>query len=103
MPKILSTSCDQSIFVVQATDASVSSDAIQVEVGRFGQWFQRRGAVQAAVRPVLIVVGLILVQDPPQMGLVPDESWYPCGGRRAGVKIGVGCPPTPAALWYLSP
>jgi hypothetical protein len=59
--------------------------------------------VQGAVRPVLIVVGLVLAQDLPQMGLIPDESWCPCGGRRAGVKIGVGCPPTPTALWYLSP
>jgi hypothetical protein len=53
--------------------------------------------------PVLVVMGFIITQDLSQMGLVPDESWYPCGGRRAGVKIGVGCPPTPTALWYLSP
>jgi hypothetical protein len=26
------------------------------------------------VRPVLIVVDLVLAQDPPQMGLVPDEG-----------------------------
>jgi hypothetical protein len=26
------------------------------------------------VRPVLIVVGLVLAQEPPQMGLVPDEG-----------------------------
>jgi hypothetical protein len=31
------------------------------------------------------------------------KSWYPCGGRRAGVKIGAGCSPTPAVPWYLSP
>jgi hypothetical protein len=55
------------------------------------------------VRPVLVVVVLVLAQNALQMVLVPDKSWYPCGGRRAGVKIGVGCPPTPAALWYLSP
>jgi hypothetical protein len=30
--------------------------------------------VQGAVRPVLIVVGFVLAQDLPQMGLVPDES-----------------------------
>jgi len=30
--------------------------------------------VQGAVRPLLIVVDLIVVQDPSQMGLVPDEG-----------------------------
>jgi hypothetical protein len=50
-------SCDQAILVDQATDASLSSDAVQVEIGRLGQRLQRRGAVQGAVRPVLIVVG----------------------------------------------
>ena len=40
------------------------------------------------MRPVLIVVDLVLAQDLPQMGLVPDESWCPCGGRRVGVKSG---------------
>jgi hypothetical protein len=30
--------------------------------------------VQGAVRPVLIVAGPVLAQDPPQMGLVPDEG-----------------------------
>jgi len=30
--------------------------------------------VQGAVRPVLVVVGRVLAQDPPQMGLVPDEG-----------------------------
>ena len=52
---------------------SPSPDAVLVEVDRFGCRFQRRGAVQGAVRPVLIVVGLVLAQDPPQMGLVLDE------------------------------
>jgi hypothetical protein len=74
VPITSSASCDQPIFVDQATDVSLSSDAVQVEVDRLGQRFQRRGAVQGAVRPMLIVVGLILTQDLPQMGLVPDES-----------------------------
>src|ERR1022692_1661740 len=74
VPKTLSMSCDQAIFVDQATDTSVSSDAVLLKIDRFGQRFQRRGAVQGAVRAVLIVVGLVLAQDPPQMGLVPDES-----------------------------
>jgi hypothetical protein len=73
VPKTCSTSCDQVIFVDQATDLSVFSDAVQVEIDRLGQWLQRRGAVQETVRPVLIV-GPELAQDSPQMGLVPDEA-----------------------------
>ena len=30
--------------------------------------------MQGSVRPMLIVVHLVLAQDPPQMGLVPDEG-----------------------------
>jgi len=74
VPITSSTSCDQPIFVDHATDLSLLSDAVQVEVDRLGQRFQRRGAVQKAVRPVLIVVSLVLAQDLPQMGLVPDEG-----------------------------
>ena len=74
VPKTSSTSCDQPIFVDHATDVSVFSDAVAVEIDRLGQWFQRRGAVRGAMRPVLIVVGLVLAQDLPQVGLVPDEG-----------------------------
>src|ERR1019366_3695948 len=56
VPKTSSTSCDQAIFVDQATDVSVFSDAVLVEADRFGQRLQRRGAVQGAVRPGLVVV-----------------------------------------------
>ena len=72
MPKTSSMSCDQAIFVDQVPDASVSSDAVLLQIDRFGQRFQWRGAVQGAVRPVLVVVGLVVAQDPPQMVLVPD-------------------------------
>jgi hypothetical protein len=61
-------------LVDQATGASVSSDVVLGEIDRFGQRFQRRGAVQGAVRPMLVVVGLVLTQDPPQMVLVPHEG-----------------------------
>ena len=74
VPKTSSKSCDQAIFVDQASDASVFSDAVLVEIDRFGQRLQRRGAVQRAVRPMLIVVALVLAQDPPQMVLVPHEG-----------------------------
>ena len=74
VPKTSSTSCDQVIFVDQATDALLSSDAVLTEIDRFGERLQRRGAAQRAVRPVLIVVDLVLAQDPPQMSLAPDEG-----------------------------
>jgi len=46
VPKTSSKSCDQAIFADQAINASVSSDAIPLKIDRFGQRFQRRGAVQ---------------------------------------------------------
>ncbi len=36
VPKTCSTSCDQVIFVDQATDLSVFSDAVEVEIDRLG-------------------------------------------------------------------
>ena len=36
VPKTSSTSCDQAIFVDQATDASLSSDAVLLKIDRFG-------------------------------------------------------------------
>ena len=36
VPKTSSTSCDQSIFVDQTTDATLFPDAVLVEVGWFG-------------------------------------------------------------------
>ena len=53
---------------------SLPSDAVPVEIDRYGQGFQRRGRVQGTVRPVLIMVDLVRAQDPPQMGLVPDNG-----------------------------
>jgi hypothetical protein len=67
VPKTSSVSHDQTIFADLATNASVSSDAVLLQIDWFGQRFQRRGAVQGEVRPVLIVVGLVIAQDPPQM------------------------------------
>ena len=74
VPRTLSTSRDQSVFADQATDASLSLDAVLIKVDRFGQRFQRSRGVQRAVRPVLIVVDLVVAQDLPQMALVPDEG-----------------------------
>jgi preprotein translocase subunit SecD len=36
VPETSSTSCDQAIFVDQASDASLSSDAVLLKIGRFG-------------------------------------------------------------------
>jgi hypothetical protein len=66
-------SCDQAIFVDHAASASLSSHAVLPKIDRFGQRFQRRGAVQGAVRPVLIMVGLVLGQHPAQVVLIDDQ------------------------------
>jgi hypothetical protein len=52
----------------------VSSDTALLKIDRFREWFQRRSGVQRPVRPVLIVMVLVLAQDPPQMVLIPDEG-----------------------------
>src|ERR1017187_9669445 len=72
--KTSSISCDQVILADQATDASLSSDAVPRKIDGCGERFQRRGAVQGAMRPVLIVMGFVGVQDSPQMVRVPDEG-----------------------------
>jgi riboflavin biosynthesis pyrimidine reductase len=36
VPKTLSTSCDQAVFIDQATDASLPSDAVVLKVDQFG-------------------------------------------------------------------
>ncbi len=88
VPKTSSKLCDQAIFVDQATDAIVSSDAVLLKIDRFGQRFRRRGAVQGAVRPMLLVVDLVLAQDPLQMVLVPTRVsrrfCRDCPGNSAG-------------------
>ena len=62
------------MLIDQATDARPSSYAAPRKIGRLGKRFQRRGAVQGAVWTVLIVVGLVVVQDSPNMCLIPDEG-----------------------------
>ena len=74
MPRTSSTPCDQAVFVDHAADARVSSDTVLLKIDRFGERFQRRSGLQRPVRPVLIVMGLVLAQDPPQMVLIPDEG-----------------------------
>ena len=49
------------------------AEVVQVS-DAIGQRTERRGGVQGAVRPVLVMVGLVLAQDPAQVGLVPDEG-----------------------------
>ena len=44
VPKTSSTSCDQAVFVDQASGMSGPSDAVPVEIDRFGEGFQRRAA-----------------------------------------------------------
>jgi transposase len=74
VPRTSSTSGDQAVFVDHAADAKVSSDTVLLKIDRFGERFQRRSGIERSVRPVLIVMGLVLAQDPPQMVLIPDEG-----------------------------
>jgi hypothetical protein len=74
VPRTSSTLCDQAIFVEQNTGASLSSNAVLLKIDRFGQRFQQRRPVQETVRPVLVVVVLVIAQDPPQMALVPGKG-----------------------------
>ena len=74
VPRTSSTSCDQAVFVDHATDTGLFSDSVLLKIDRFGERFQRRSRVQRPVGPVLIVMGLVLTQDPPQMVLIPDEG-----------------------------
>ena len=46
VPKTSSTSCDQTVFVDQASGAGLPSDAVLVEIDRYRQGFQRRSGVQ---------------------------------------------------------
>ena len=74
VPRTSSTSCDKAVFVDHAADARVLSDTMLLKIDRFGSRFQRGSGVQRPVGPVLIVMGLVLAQDPPQMVLIPDEG-----------------------------
>jgi hypothetical protein len=42
VPKTSSTSCDQAVLVDQASGAGLPSDAVPVEINRFGEGLQRR-------------------------------------------------------------
>jgi hypothetical protein len=46
-----------------------------IQVGDLvGQWPERCGLVQGAVRPVGVVEGLVLAQDGHQVALVPEQG-----------------------------
>jgi len=42
-------------------------DTMLLKIDRFWWRFQRGSGAQQPVRPVVIVMGLVLAQDPPQM------------------------------------
>jgi hypothetical protein len=61
--------------VDDASDPVASSDPEGFEVGYLGwERFERSGAGQGHVRPVVVVVTLAGRQDPAKMGQVPDEG-----------------------------
>lgn len=63
------------VFVEDAADPVASGDAEVVEVGDVvRQGAQRCGVAQGAVWPVLVLEGLVLRQDPAQVGEVPHEG-----------------------------
>src|SRR2546430_16841184 len=82
VPKTSSTSCDQVIFVDQATDARLSSDAVLTEIDRLGERLQRRGAAQRGARAAVDFGGcLISAGSPP--GRICAHDW-----RRPHVERG---------------
>ncbi len=70
-PRVLADRCHRRV--------RVSSDAVLLKIDRFGQRFERCGAVQGAAGLVLVTLGLVLAQDLPQMALIP-------GGAGDGVE-----------------
>src|SRR5258708_31420224 len=63
------------VLVDDASDPVASSDPEGFELGYLG-WkrFERSGAGQRHVRPVVVVVTLAGRQDPAEVGQVPDEG-----------------------------
>jgi len=63
------------VLVDDASDPVASSDPEGFEVG-YLRWkrFERSGAGQGHMRPVVVVVTLAGCQDPAEVGQVPDEG-----------------------------
>src|SRR5664279_2389308 len=64
-------SCGERVFVDEAADAVVPADSEGVEVGD-GRWYRLHGwrLVERSVRAVLVVMSLVLAENPQQMSLV---------------------------------
>jgi hypothetical protein len=90
-----STSSDPALFADQATGARVPSNAGAAQDRQIRRAVSAgRGAVRVAVRPVLIVVSLVLAQDLPPTGLIPDGGCDP-GARTVTGLIQVAPPLAP--------
>src|SRR5664279_732207 len=64
----------EGVFADDAADPGAAMDAKGVEVSdRCREGLQRRGLAEGAVRPVLVVMGLVLTKDLQQVDLVPDQ------------------------------
>jgi len=81
VPKTSSTSCDQAIFVDQATDASVSSDAILIEVCRPVRFQNSAVGLDLGLRGPLV-----FVDEAAEDGSAP----YPLFGEVGGGMVGPG-------------
>jgi len=66
--------CDVLVFVEESSGAVASLDAEALEVDHVvRQRSERRGLAKSAVRPMLVVEGLVIVEQPTQVWNVPDQ------------------------------
>ena len=55
------------------------------------------------MRPVLIVVGCVITQDPPQMALIPDEGAVQEFAAASADPVGLDYSIRPCVAWTGSP
>jgi hypothetical protein len=80
----------------------LSDDCDYADLG--GDFFIRRDADRARQRALTQLQASATrspSNPPPNTRGFTIQSRYPLRGRRAGVKIGAGCPPTPMHAWSL--
>ena len=80
-------SCGERVFVDEAADAVVPSDSEGVEVGD-GRWYRREGCrlLEGSVRAVLVVMSLVLAENPQQMSLVQINVWSSSSRRQPPIQ-----------------
>ena len=77
----------EGVFADDVADPVAAVDAEGVEVSdRCWEGLEWRGLAEAAVRPVLVVVALVLANDVQRVELVPDHRRR----RDQGLRVGEG-------------